>query len=134
MNCPCNIEIHAWAFPGCGFFCLYVILFMPMYHQLLFKMWTCPAAKGLYHFLGYKLMNIFPVHNTYTDKSWPVDHAVIGMRWALLNIFFPPHVMLHKLNKTVCYKLVSEITVMFYAHSEYVSFLILVRNFSIFAD
>lgn len=83
-------------------------------------------------------MNSFSVHNIYTNKSWPVDHAVIGMRWALLNIFFPPHVMLHKLNnfpvKTVYYKLVSEITVMFYAHSEYVSCLVLVRNFSIFPD
>lgn len=56
---------------------------------------TCPAAKGLYRFLGYKLVNSFSVHNTYTNKSWSVDHAVIAMRCALLNIFFPPHLMLY---------------------------------------
>lgn len=67
-----------------------VFLLMLMMHLLL-KFLTCSAAKVLYHFLGYKIMSIFSVHNSYTNKSWSVDHAMIEMRWAFLNTFFPPH-------------------------------------------
>lgn len=107
---------------------------MLMYHQLLLKFLTCPAANC---FLGYKLINSFSVHNTYANNSWSVDHAVIRMRLALLNIFFPYRVVLYIFyyeDYKIWYKLVSEITVMFYPHPDYVSFLVLIRNFSIFAD